>query len=247
MGRAIGLKNGVDTKLDITNFDIDKHRNYELLFFCIDGVSATNEDISRIQYSRESILKKISRAILKKRSPYEKIFIREENFHYSSHYLEHKNDAYLLGYWQSYKYFEKYWDKISAEFTPKNSLCDAALIYQSEISSCNAVSLHIRRGDYISNQKANTVHGVCSIDYYKNATKAIKDDVLNPHFFIFSDDLDWAIENISFLADITFVKLPKETVDYEEMFLMSYSKHNIIANSTFSWWGAWLNRNEKKL
>ncbi len=247
MGRAVGLKNGVDIKLDITDLEISKLRKYELSNFCINGVLATRKDIIRIKYSRLSILKRICLANLKKRPRYGKSFIPEENFHYAPQVLENKNNAYLSGYWQSYKYFENYWDRISPEFIPKNSLCNAALTYKNEISSCNAVSLHIRRGDYITNDNANKFHGLCSIDYYKAAIKVIKDDVLKPYFFIFSDDLDWAIENFSFLKDSTFVKLPKETADYEEMFLMSYCKHNIIANSTFSWWGAWLNRNTKKI
>ncbi|MBN12512.1 MAG: alpha-1,2-fucosyltransferase [Opitutaceae bacterium] len=246
IGRALGLKNGVDVKYDVTNFKTGGFRKCELPNFCIDGDLATRKDIRRIQYSRVSLLREISLAIRRKRPHYGKSFILEENFHYSPQVLKIKNDAYLSGYWQSYKYFKKYWDKISAEFNPKNSLCDTALKYKREISTCNAVSLHIRRGDYLTNERVNMFHGLCSIDYYKSAIKVIKDDVLNPCFFVFSDDLEWAIENFSILEGVKFVKLPKATADYEEMFLMSYCKHNIIANSTFSWWGAWLNRNAKK-
>ena len=110
-----------------------------------------------------------------------------------------------------------------------------------------AVSLHIRRGDYVSNPVTNNYHGTCSLAYYKKAVLLLKEKIENPSFFIFSDDLLWARENLDFINDMTFIDLDKSIPDHEEMHLMSQCKHNIIANSSFSWWGAWLNENSDKI
>jgi hypothetical protein len=85
------------------------------------------------------------------------------------------------------------------------------------------------------------------LSYYHSAIKTITEQVENPHFFIFSDDLDWVKDNLDFIDNKTFIELDENTPDHEEMFLMSQCKHNIIANSSFSWWGAWLNQNMDKI
>ena len=88
---------------------------------------------------------------------------------------------------------------------------------------------------------------MCSLEYYRKAISLIQERVTQPYFFIFSDELDWAKENLDFTGDVTFVDLSPENLDHEEMWLMSQCQHNIIANSSFSWWGAWLNENPNKI
>jgi hypothetical protein len=151
-------------------------------------------------------------------------------------------------FFQNEKYFTDYKDSILKEFTLKNPLSVVSQTWLEKINSAeNPISLHIRRGDYISDNKTNSFHGVCDLKYYKKALEEITKK-LGPsiNIFVFSDDISWAKENLKFPFPTNFVSDP-EIPDYEEMYLMSLCKHNIIANSTFSWWGAWLNQNPNKM
>jgi hypothetical protein len=151
-------------------------------------------------------------------------------------------------FYQNEKYFKNIENNIRKEFTLKNPLTPKGLDWEEKISStANSISLHIRRGDYVLNIKTNSFHGVCDIKYYTSALEEIvKKTGNNINIFIFSDDITWAKENLKFPFPFNFVS-DSEIPDYEELYLMSLCKHNIIANSTFSWWGAWLNQNPDKI
>ena len=109
------------------------------------------------------------------------------------------------------------------------------------------MSLHVRRTDYVQNALTNKIHGVCDQDYYASCVRYIGDQVSNPHFFIFSDEPQWAKDNLMFDFPMTVVDCNDASRNYEDLRLMSTCKHNIIANSSFSWWGAWLNSNPNKI
>ncbi|MFH0972649.1 MAG: alpha-1,2-fucosyltransferase, partial [Patescibacteria group bacterium] len=158
--------------------------------------------------------------------------------------LKLKDDIFLDGYWQTEKYFKDIEDIIRSEFTLKTEYSNLNPELIAKISSCNSVSMHIRRGDYITNQNTNEFHGICFLDYYKKAINLIAEKFPNPTIFIFSDDLKWCKENIKIKYPIVFVKGNK---NYEDLIMMSKCSHNIIANSSFSWWGAWLNNNPNKI
>ena len=115
------------------------------------------------------------------------------------------------------------------------------------IESSNAVSVHVRRGDYISNPKTNLLNGECTIEYYERAAKFIEARFDSPHYFIFSDDPDWAVDNIHLNGQTTVVRHNKPEQAHEDLYLMKHCKHHIIANSSFSWWGAWLCENKNKI
>lgn len=149
-------------------------------------------------------------------------------------------------FFQNEKYFKGIKEIIRKEFTLKEPFGISAQKTENEIiNSNNPISIHIRRGDYVANSKTNAYHGVCRLDYYERAIEYIKSKIKSPTFFIFSDDINWAKENLK-LENSIFVSNP-DIKDYEELILMSKCKHNIIANSTFSWWGAWLNPNSSKI
>jgi hypothetical protein len=152
------------------------------------------------------------------------------------------------GFYQSEKYFKDIENIIREEFTLKNPLRDTSKKWEENIDlSPISVSIHIRRGDYVSNPKTNKYHGLCDVEYYKKAIELLENKIGKEfEIFVFSDDIDWAKNNLSFNQKTDFVSSP-EIPDYEEMYLMSLCKHNIIANSTFSWWGAWLNKNPDKI
>ena len=108
--------------------------------------------------------------------------------------------------------------------------------------SANSVAIHIRRGDFVKNAS----HGICDINYYQNAIEIIKNKIPAPTLFVFSDDLPWVQQNLKTELPIVYVS-QLELDETEELMLMSQCQHQIIANSTFSWWGAWLNQNPEKI
>jgi len=148
-------------------------------------------------------------------------------------------------YFQSEKYFINISDNIRQEFTLKKELSVKAKEILQKINNSNSISLHVRHGDYVLDKKTNMFHGTCDLDYYGKAMSLIKEKVDSPVFFVFSDDIAWAKDNLKG-SEFVFVSCP-EIEDVEELVLMSKCKHNIIANSSFSWWGAWLNSNSDKI
>jgi len=152
-------------------------------------------------------------------------------------------------YYQNEKYFKNIEGIIRKEFTLKNPLTKESQAWQEKINrSGNSISVHIRRGDYIQDKKTKAHHGACDMEYYKKALEIIKlkSDKQSAEIFVFSDDINWTKENINFSSPTYFISNP-QIPDYEEMYLMSLCKHQIIANSTFSWWSAWLNQNVNKI
>jgi hypothetical protein len=169
------------------------------------------------------------------------INLKEKNFHFSEINLDMKNNYNLIGYFQSEKYFIDYKKEIREYFTLKQDLVEKLKEKFKNILS-NSCSLHIRRGDYLNLQE---FHPVLDLEYYNSAIKKIyNSDTKNINFLIFSDDLDWCKNNIKIESKtLNFIKQNDEILD---LFLMSFCENNIIANSSFSWWGAWLNENENK-
>lgn len=142
---------------------------------------------------------------------------------------------YYIGYWQTYRYFS------DAEFKLKESQKLINTKVKDKILKSNAVSIGVRRGDYV---KLGAI--ICDIEYYKKAIQLIYEKLDNPIFFIFSDDIQWCKKNIK-LSDQHFFVEPNKDTPFENMELMSLCKHNIISNSTYEWWGAFLNKNKKKI
>lgn len=245
-GKSVSLKSNQQLKLDITSFNDYKRRTLDMGILNINSEIATDTEINHLKHDGAPLLKRISYKLRKKGTPFGKKYFREPHFQYTENILNIKSDAYLFGYWQSPKYFDAYRTILLHEFTPKSKLSAKCYEYENLIKACNSVSIHIRRGDYISNSEANSYHGTCPIPYYKEAVNLILSKVEDAHFFIFSDDLPWVKENFSFITDKTFIEEANSVHDFEEMYLMSKCSHNIIANSSFSWWGAWLNQNPDK-
>lgn len=158
-------------------------------------------------------------------------------------YFNKKN--YIVGDWQSEKYFNDISDLIKKEFVLKNQIDKAHDELIQQIKSTDSISIHLRGGDYVVGKKSS-FHGICSPEYYSKSISYIIKNVKFPHFFIFTDDINWAKKHIKFPEPYTLVSNSKNK-PYEEIIFMSKCKHNIIANSTFSWWSAWLNNNPTKI
>lgn len=178
-----------------------------------------------------------------------KHFILEPHYRYWGGLRDHAcAGGYLQGYWQSERYFEQHSAMIRSDFTFRQPLFGARAELARIILDSDAVSVHVRRGDYVSNSKTSSWHGTCSQEYYFNAIESLKDRVPGARFFVFSDDMKWAADVLSpRYPDLILVDINKGENSYNDMHLMSLCRHHIIANSTFSWWGAWLNANHAKI
>ena len=169
-------------------------------------------------------------------------------------YVENRNDniekikkirkKYFLGVWSSEKYFEEIKDEIRDMYTfPKIGDEKNLKILEILQESNETISIHIRRGDYLSTSRYSNLS---ETNYYVNAISIIKEKIKNPIFLIFSNDIEWCKENLN-LEKAYYIDWNKGEDSYRDMQLMSLCHHNIIANSTFSWWGAWLNNNPNKI
>ncbi len=153
----------------------------------------------------------------------------------------HQRDLFLFGYWQAFPYLEAIRPILQSEFKTKRSTADHYQPYLDQIRSSESVMIHIRRGDYVDSPSAAKFHGVLALSYYQQAIEVLLLNRPNAHFFIFSDDLPWAKEALPQDLKITFVENSSESdAAAQELQLMYACKHHVIANSSLSWWGAWL-------
>jgi hypothetical protein len=166
---------------------------------------------------------------------------------YNPDILKTPKSVYLVGYWQSEQYFKDIESLLRREFTFKTAPDAKNAHPVALIQSVQAVSVHIRRGDYVANPHTHEFHGSVSLEYYHIAADKIAQAVTDPHFFVFSDEPEWAQEHLKLNYPTTFMAVSGQGKDYEDLRLMSLCKHHIIANSSFSWWGAWLSINPNKV
>ena len=152
------------------------------------------------------------------------------------------DDVFLDGYWQRFDYYETVENEIRRAFRFRNPLIGKNKMLADQIGDQDAVSIHVRRNDYLS------VSGyvVQNVEYYRNAMKRISEKYKNPVYYCFSDDIDWCRKHLPFDREVVFVDWNTGNFSYYDMQLMSLCKANIIANSTFSLWAAWLNNNTDK-
>ncbi|OGY99372.1 MAG: hypothetical protein A3B13_01085 [Candidatus Liptonbacteria bacterium RIFCSPLOWO2_01_FULL_45_15] len=198
-----------------------------------------------------------------------KIIKEKKNHIFDPEVLSAKGNIILWGRWQCEKYFSDIAPDIRKEFCFKEKLSGSpsqissdetwegeAVKIAQEIESTNSISIHVRRGDYVKFENMKKIAGETDVSYYTRAISYIAERVISPNFFVFSDDIPWCRENLWFDAThhkkippaVTF--LDEKTAGSKNSYhleLMSLCKHNIIANSTFSWWGAWLNKNPQKI
>ncbi len=159
-----------------------------------------------------------------------------------------KSISYFDGYWQSWRHVFSVENILLNEIKPKLPISKKNLEFIDSISNENSVFVGIRRGDYVKTTKAMNHYGVFSNNYYLNAMNYIAKRCDSPVFYIFSNDIEWCRSNLDFgNYKVVFRENDKQTDDLEELFVMSNCKHAIIVNSTFHWWGAFLNRNPNKI
>jgi len=251
IGRKLSLLDKTELKLDLS-FLLDRtphsnftYRDYNLNIFNLKIELATQEEINLfINYLDSKIKRKIYTYLFLGRN---NKYIDEKQFTCDPDIFKLTGNLYLDGYWQTEKYFNDIKNILYNDFTIKIPQDEKNQEINKTIKNTNSVSIHIRRGDYIENKQIYNVHGICDLDYYYNCINLFLKKLKDPHFFIFSDDHRWAKENLKLDCPLTFVDHNDASKNYEDLRLMSQCRHNIIANSTFSWWGAWLNQNADKI
>jgi hypothetical protein len=169
----------------------------------------------------------------------------ERSYDYDPRFAHLGRRTYLVGYWQSYRYFDDVHDLIRRETTLPRPPDHENLRWLTQIRQSNSVCVHVRRGDYLL-PRAFDHHGVCSEDYYRCAIHLIEQRVSDPRFFVFSDDLDWCRGRFSG-ANVALVDANSADAAHDELRLMASCRHHIIANSSLSWWGAWLARHDDQI
>jgi hypothetical protein len=245
---GLSLSNKLNTTLylDLSFFKEDHGltpRKYELDLFNSSINIAGDKLIN--SFLRPGLFQKI----LKKTGIDQSNFYRENGLRFGDNVFEIKPPAYFEGFWQSEKYFTGIEDLIRKAFTFKSSLNrQSQEIADTLMQKPNTVSIHVRRGDYVSSKATNELHGLCSVNYYQNAIALIKEDVKAPYFYFFSDDPEWVAQYLLPGVENAILVQHNQGVDsWQDMALMSKCRHHITANSSFSWWGAWLNPNKEKI
>lgn len=212
-------------------------RNYELAVFQANVPLADAKQIKKCRREHFlgirlfGFLRRLSSRVVKARI----------SRNYQSELLSLKNDAYLIGVFANNTYFDDYRQELIHDFSLKEEMSAANLDMLNKIKETNSVSLHIRRGDYVK------LGITCNLNYYYKAIDYICSQTENPHFYIFSDDVNWVRDNLKISHPHTFVDINDGKTGYFDMELMKNCRHNITANSTFSWWAAYLNQNPQKI
>lgn len=239
------LKKDKDCAIDILQMENYKlHNGYELQsIFQIQPNVASLKDVKKLSLNRKNnfISKVLRKTLRKKRSEY----LEKENFTFDKGVYGLEGDVYLQGYWQNEKYFENIRKEVLETFSFNKPLDNKNETILRRILNSNSVSIHVRRGDYLKHEE---LLNICTLDYYLNAINYFKNKEEIPIFYIFSNDIEWCKENFKTMnINCEYIDWNRGNDSYKDMQLMSNCKHNIIANSSFSWWGAWLNQNLYKI
>ncbi|MBO0951850.1 alpha-1,2-fucosyltransferase [Fibrella forsythiae] len=228
-GRALSLYHSVPLKTDLYWFQHEQntsHRKYGLTHFNIQAPEATWQELDTYIFA-DTKWHRLTRPY------YKRIRIEERSNKYDANVWKFPKHTYVLGFWQAWRYFADYHAPIREEFQIITPPSDQAARYLDQMSRGTSVSVHIRRGDYLTNPTFNTL----TPEYYQRAISYLQERYESLNWFVFSDDMPWVQENITLPESTTLVKGLSDIDDFR---LMNAARHSIIANSTFSWWAAWL-------
>jgi hypothetical protein len=236
---ALAKKLGTDLLLDASEFQTYKLHAFGLSHFKISAPVRLTTPMGRKIEMKLKRFGPVARLFSAQSRTYQ-----EPHFHFDPSFFRVKDGSILDGYWQSPKYFESIRSVLLSEFTLKEPLSPYSREISELIRSSDSISLHVRRGDYVSNPQALKFHGIVPVDHYRAALEKAG-LTAKSKVFVFSDDKKWVQENLDLGVNPVFVQNGKDK-GQEDLALMALCRTNITANSTFSWWGAWLNQNADK-
>ncbi len=245
-GRSLAHANGAELKLDTSPFKRYNLHRYSLHHFNIPENIPTSRELRAARGYRPLKSLRFLSPILSRNPSFR--HVKETDLSFNPDCLHLSGNLYLEGYWQSEKYFRDIEEIIRMDLSVKDEISGKNREIATRMRTSDSVSIHIRRGDYMNNSitNGNINFSACSDEYYRKAIEFIQSEVKQPAFFVFSDDPAWAVEHYSGLRDVEVITHNDAARNYEDLRLMSTCKHHIIANSSFSWWGAWLNDEPEK-
>jgi Glycosyl transferase family 11 len=259
-GRALALKTGSRLVLDATGFALPKARRaYALEGYALaaetrfDGYRYPPRQ-SAVRFPARQRPQWIERAAqaVRARIPISRAagenglsVFAEASFDFDPRFWQCGPRTYLVGYWQSERYFAPVADIVRRELTYQATPDAANARWVARIRAGNAVCVHVRRGDYLLPAQFRH-HGLCSADYYRRALRLMRERVANPQFFVFSDDWPWCREHLA-EEDTVIVDANKVDAAQDELRLMAACRHHVIANSSLSWWAAWLATSDSQI
>ena len=235
-GRSLAIRLNTTLVLDLSWFEGQTRRKFALAPFCIDSVQSL--PYPWLPAYGRALLSRLSRRWFARIMDVP--VWREPHFHYSSNFNSISAPVFLEGYWQSESYFREVRPILLRDFTLKHPLPEACVNVLQEINGCDAICVHVRRGDYLSNPKAAKIHGYCSENYYRNGVRELCHGLAKPCCFVFSDDADWVRQSLSFDCPMIVVDINGPNEAHLDIVLMAACHYFLIANSSLSWWGAWL-------
>ncbi len=249
-GKTIASKNNAMLFFDLTYFtntpEGSTPREYALAPFNLNvEVQQCDSKYKYLPGMVGKILRKITKSFPFKKNGID--MYHEKTPDFDHHVTTLKPPLWINGYWQSEKYFTEIAHIIRQEIGTPRALSFSSQAMLEAIKQHNAICIHIRRGDYISNTTANAFHGSCDLQYYYNGISLIEKAEKNTHIFVFSDEPEWVRKNFSHSTPITIVDINNSKNAHEDIWLMAACKHYVIANSSFSWWGAWLGNSPQKI
>jgi Glycosyl transferase family 11 len=246
-GRAVAIRTGGELILDPWKCRRGRTKPMQLGHFRIQARCTTKfetvvcrmVDSPRFRAVRD-VLNRIKPGLLPK-------VVRKRKHSFDPALFEQRSSVFFDGWWQSELYFRDHREVILADLEFRRPPSPVNQEWLERIGSATAVCVHVRRGDYVTDPVINKSIGVCGLDYYRAAFDLIDRRVPSPTFFVFSDDPEWTRSNLPVPEPRHFVSHNCGISDWEDLRLMSACRHFVIANSTFSWWGAWLSRHDPKL
>lgn len=241
LGRTLAARHEVPLVLDTNVVDRSHDRTFALGAFDLRArtLSAGERKTMRLPSRPMGRLGRIlSRFTPRPRLP----VVMERGFGFNPSVLAAPAACYVVGYWQSYRYFGEIESTLRHELQLRQRAEGANLAMAARIAGTKAVSLHVRRGDYL-NAGTRDFHGLCDQAYYQRAETLLRERVGDIHVYVFSDDPAWAVDNLKLVSPMTVVDHNDPGQAHEDLRLMALCRHHITANSTFSWWGAWLGTN----
>ena len=254
-GRALAIRNNTFLKIDLSFIkngvlggNVD-YRNYGLNNFCIVEDIISEEELNHF-IKRSRLFSKLKISWLNRKTGYRfplSKMVSQKGHGYDPEFMKLSNNSYLIGYWQNVKYFAGSEEIVKQDFMFKNLPNQSNTALLNKIMNCESVAIHIRRGDF----KNLPVLGTTDKEYYLRAINYLVKKLSKPVLFFFSDEMKWVKENFNTISSANFIYYSDINTssgsEADDLRLMSNCKHNIIGNSTFGWWGAWLNSNPDKI
>lgn len=235
-GLAVAKHHRVPLFLDTRGFNHQQSRTFTLSNFSISGSILEEHQLPTVAQVRSPLVRLLPAWYRPKGLRVYRDYIKT----FDTHLTEVGNNMYLDGYWQDERYFVAAAEEVRQEFKLRQPLDPENKRWSDEIASKNSVSLHIRRGDYVN----NALYASCSIIYYQLALEHIAKQFPDITVYVFSDDPAWVKDNLKTSFPTSYMTHNGPAKDYLDLVLMSHCRHHIIANSSFSWWGAWLGKHE---